>query len=152
MRRRRLIRVPNDAVDQVTVQFRLAGRLAGSPQCEDFAAELLNLAERSDDLDIRPNWAALHALPNRRHAPPPVLLMFVVSGEFESVMVWSNQLRMRFGIRAADMLKVITGDIEDADHEGHLPAGISTYLGRAFGIPYMRECVVTGLASFPVPC
>ncbi|MCE4547706.1 MULTISPECIES: hypothetical protein [unclassified Caballeronia] len=146
------IRLPNDAVDQVTIQFRLMGRLAGSPQCEDFAAELLNLAETSTELDIRMPWARFHALPNRRHAPPPVLLMFVVSGDFDAVMVWSQQLRMRLGIRAADILKQIAGDVEDADHEGKLPSGLAKYLGRTFAIPYKRECVVTGLASSPIPC
>jgi hypothetical protein len=146
------IRVPNDAIDQVTVQFRLMGRLTGSPQCEDFSAELLNLAETSVDLDIRAPWAELHALRNRRQAPPPVLLMFVVSGDFDAVMVWSQQFRMRLGIRAADILKQIAGDVEDADHEGKLPSGLAKYLGRTFAIPYKRECVVTGLASSPVPC
>jgi hypothetical protein len=126
--------------------------LTGSPQCEDFAAELLNLAETSVDLDIRAPWAELHALRNRRQAPPPVLLMFVVSGDFDAVMVWSQQFRMRLGIRAADILKQIAGDVEDADHEGKLPSGLAKYLGRTFAIPYKRECVVTGLASSPVPC
>ena len=145
------IRVPNDAVDQVTVQFRLMGRLTGSPLCEDFAAELLSLAETSADLNIRAPWARLHALPNRRHAPPPVLLMFVVSGDFDAVMVWSQKLRMRLGIRAADMMKQIAGDVQDADHQGNLPSALAKYLGRTFAIPYKRECVVTGLASSPVP-
>ncbi|MBC8640790.1 hypothetical protein IAG25_28640 [Caballeronia sp. EK] len=146
------IRVPNDSVDQVTVQFRLMGRSSGSPQCEDFAAELLHLAETSADLDIRGPWAMLHALPNRRKAPPPVLLMFVVSGDFDAVMVWSQQFRMRLGIRAADILKQISGNVEDADHQGKLPSELAKYLGRIFAIPYKRECVVTGLASSPVPC
>jgi hypothetical protein len=145
------ISVPNDAVDQVTVQFRLTGRVAGSPQCEDFALELLNMAERTAYLDTRGCWAELHALPNRRHAPPPVLLLFVVSGDFDGVMVWSQQLRMRLGIRAADMLKQIAGDVADADYQGHLPSELAMYFGRIFGIPYRRECLVTGLASSPVP-
>lgn len=143
------IRVPNDDVDQVTVQFRLKGRLTGNPLCEDLAAGLLSLAETSPDSNIRAPCARLYALPNRRHAPPPALPMFVVSGDFDAVMVWSQQLRMWLGIRAADIMKQIAGDVQDADHQGSLPSALAKYLGRTFAIPYKRKCVVTGLASSP---
>jgi hypothetical protein len=106
-----IVRVPNDAIDQVTVQSRMTGRMAGSPECEDFAIELLALADGPGELNVRASWADLHALPNRRQAPPPVLLMFVVSGEFDAVMLWSQQLMMRLGIRAADILKRIAGEV-----------------------------------------
>ncbi|SAK73380.1 hypothetical protein AWB80_04092 [Caballeronia pedi] len=110
------IRVPNDAVDQVTVQFRLMGRSSGSPQCEDLRPNCCT------SFKPRPIWtcAGLGLSCTRcligRKAPPPVLLMFVVSGALDAVMVWSQQFRMRLGIRDADILKQIFGNVEDADH------------------------------------
>ncbi|WP_244808768.1 hypothetical protein [Caballeronia zhejiangensis] len=145
------VRVPNDAIDQVTVHYRMTGRMPGSAKCDDFADKLLRSAETVGDLDVRRSWATLHALPNRRQAPPPVLLMFVVSGDFEAVMVWSHQFIVRLGIRAADISKQLLGNSQGEDYQGHLPDELGRCIGRTFGIAYRPECLVTGLASSRVP-
>lgn len=147
------IRVPDDTIDQVTVHFRMMGQRQGDPKCNDFGEQLLKAAVTSREpvIKVRQRWANLHALPERTKAPPPVLLLFVVDGGFEAAMIWTQQFTMRMGIRAADPMKLISGNIADSDYEGHLPRELANFFGTTFGLPYKSPCLVGRMASSPLP-
>jgi hypothetical protein len=66
-------------------------------------------------------------------------------------MLWLQQFKMRLGIKSADPVKLMTGNVSDADHQGHLPKVLSDFIGTTFGIPYKPYCLVDQLASSPLP-
>jgi hypothetical protein len=147
------VRVPNDTIDQVTVHFRMMGKRAGNPDCQDFSEALIAAAGggKSPVIDVRKHWAGLHVVKERTKAPPPVLLMIVVDGAFEDVILWTQQLSMRFGIKAAEMTKIISGKIEEEDYQGHLPKELGDFLAKTFGVPYQTHSLVARMASSTPP-
>ncbi|CAL8481074.1 protein of unknown function (plasmid) [Caballeronia sp. S22] len=61
---------------------------------------------------MRRSWATLHALQNRRQAPPPVLLMFVVSGDFEAVAFRASGHAAGHTVMDSDLVDSIVGDAD----------------------------------------
>lgn len=146
------IRVPNDTIDQVTVHFRAMGPNQERIRCDDFAAALLAKAKGAKPvIDVRADWRNLHHLKDRSHAPPPIVIMFVVEGAFESVMIWSQQAALRLGIRAADMMVMMRG-ATGQDYEGKVPKALNDELEKRFGIRYLLPCQLHKMAAHsPMP-
>lgn len=147
------IRIPNDTIDQVTIHFRMAGADPTAAECADFADLLLKATPGSrSTIPVRPQWQGLHYLKDRTHAPPPILLMFVVEGSFESVMIWFGQACLRLGIRAGDMMVMLDPKgPKETDYEGRLPLALRQAFEELFGVPYIEPCQLTKLASSAPP-
>ncbi|RTL35471.1 MAG: hypothetical protein EKK53_24265 [Burkholderiales bacterium] len=147
------LRIPNDTIDQVTIHFRIAGADPTTAQCSDFAELLLKATPGSrSTIPVRQHWQSLHYLKDRKHAPPPALLMFVVEGTFEAVMIWFGQAWLRLGIRAGDMTVMLDPNgPKDSDYEGRLPLVLRSAFEEAFGVPYVEPCQLTKLASSAPP-
>ncbi|KWT98264.1 hypothetical protein APY03_0935 [Variovorax sp. WDL1] len=146
------VRFANDAVDQVTLHFRALGGKPESMECKDFAEALLAVAKGAKSpVDVRASWVQLHKLQDRTHAPPPMLLMFVVEGGFEAVMLWSQQLGMRLNIKAASPMMLIMGNAQESDYRGRLSPDLMKRLEADFGIPFKRPALLSALASTAPP-
>ena len=150
------IQVPNDTVDIVAVEVR--SQQPGATQdfkfCRDFAGALLSLArvDTSDVLHVRPVWEDLHALPDRDAAPPPVLLMFVVTAQnFESAVSWLSDAGTAFGLRPANPFG--SGDTDDTEDEQDavLPPMFHSTLEVLFGCAYERRCIFDQICTDPPP-
>jgi hypothetical protein len=147
------IQVPNDTVDIVTVEVRSQqpGATTDFRFCRDFAGALLSLArlETSDVLHIRPVWEDLHALPDRDAAPPPVLLMFVVTAtSFEDAVSWMSDAGTAFGLRPADPLG--SDDTED-EQAALLPPMFHSTLEVLFSCAFERGCIFDQICTDPPP-
>ncbi|MGJ7490250.1 hypothetical protein [Variovorax sp. ZT4R33] len=146
------LRMPNDTVDHVTVHPRLRSAQPESAKCNDFAEQLLHAAgDDQSPIPVRHAWDALHRHKDRRRAPPPVLLMFLIEGTFEAVTIWHAQASMRLGIRAADLSVLLSGEMKDSDHAGQLTDELAAELERQFGVPYQRGCMLAKMVSTPPP-
>jgi hypothetical protein len=137
------LQVPNDTVDVVTLEMRSASRHVAPDvkYCRDFGHTLLQLAkvDTSEVLNIRPLWSGLHAMPNREAAPPPVLLMFVVSAtDFAEAMVWFAGAGISFGLEPFDPLE---DDVEEYDPRGTLPPAFCATLESLVGCPFEPGCI-----------
>lgn len=146
------LRLPDDTVDAVTVAPRLRSAQPELARCHDFAERLLHAAvDGANPIPVRHAWDALHRHKDRRCAPPPVLLMFLIEGSFEAVTIWHAQASMRLGIRAADLSVLLSGDVRGSDHEGRLTDELHAELERQFGVPYQHPCKLSKLVSTPPP-
>lgn len=146
------LRLPDDTVDQLTVDARSRGASPDSVCCHDFAERLLAAADDTPSpIAVRQAWAPLHRHKDRRHAPPPALLMFLIEGAFEAVTIWQAQASMRLGIRAGDLSVLLSGRVSDSDLEGHLTPELGIELERHFGVPFLRPCRLAKMASTPPP-
>jgi hypothetical protein len=150
------IRLANDTIDQVTAHVREASGQAKLMKCLDFADLLLDAAgkQRSSIIDIRSDWAALHQLKERRHAPPPILVPIVVeSFDAEDGILWSQQARMRLGVRAAnpDFYMNPSRQQREDDHQGLLTDRLHKALAKCFNTPYLPYCLLDWAASDPLP-
>jgi hypothetical protein len=137
------LQVPNDTVDIVTVEMHSASRHIAPDlkYCRDFGHALLQLAkvDTSGVLNIRPLWSSLHAMPNREAAPPPVLLMFLVSAaDFAEAMVWFAGAGISFGLEPFNPLE---DDVEEYDPSGTLPSAFRATLESLFGCPFEPGCI-----------
>jgi hypothetical protein len=95
--------------------------------------------DTSEVLNIRPLWSGLHAMPNREAAPPPVLLMFVVSAaDFADAMVWFAGAGISFGLEPINPLE---DDVEVYDPSGTLPPAFRATLELLFGCPFEPGCI-----------
>lgn len=156
------IRVPNDTVDQVTIQLR-AGIIGGGPpdleaaSCADFGRAMLNrtdLARQSCVIDVLTAWRSLHAQPirDRNFAPPPSLLPFVViADDFEDAMIWQASTRPYLGLPAFDVAAAIRG-VEQQEGGGTMSAGLQEKLKKVLGCPFeATPTMLSRLASDPLP-
>lgn len=147
------LRFPNDTIDQVTFHMRMVGQLPGDPAMRDFGQELLKLSNgEQSPINVRESWRELHALPNRRRAPPPTLLPFVVEGEFEAVQIWSSQAGMRLGLRSHSPETFMFGKKPmPGDHEGVLLEPVREHFRGAFGVTYKKVCGLIEMAHGELP-
>lgn len=150
------IRLANDTIDQVTVHLREASNRPQLMKCQDFAKLLLNAAgeQSSTIIDIRGEWAPLHQLKERRHAPPPVIVPIVVEADdAEDGMLWSHQARMRLGVRAAnpEVLFDPSRQHRADDQQGYLTDRLHKALAKCFNTPYLPYCLIDWAASDPLP-
>lgn len=147
------VRVPNDTIDMVTIQFRAHQPRRGDPNCSDFAEVLLSRAIGAKrTIDVRKDWRDLHQLEDRTHAPPPVLIPFIVQGSFEAVGIWTMQAYLRLGMRAGDMFSMMQQDgPRKSDFEGYLPEDLQANLEDIFGLPFLRECCAVNMTGDPLP-
>ena len=146
------LRLPDDAVDPVTVEPRLRSAQPELARCHDFAERLLHAAvDGASPIPVRHAWDALHRHKDRRCAPPPVLLVFLIEGSFEAVTIWHAQASMRLGIRSADLSVLLAGDLKATDHDGQLTDELRAELERHFGVPYQRHCRLSKMVSTPPP-
>lgn len=153
------IRMANDTIDQVTIHFRMPTGREDLIRCDDFAKALFEkgIGEKPV-VDVRAAWRPLHHLKDRTHAPPPMLLMFIVEGGFEAVQLWLMHAGTRLGIRAANPMALMAanmrlgtpetgsmtmpGDLATRaeDHEGKLTPEFARKLERWFGVKYQLFC------------
>lgn len=150
------IRLANDTVDQVTVHFREAMGNPNLIQCKDFADKLLAAAKKQDSrvIDIRNDWAPLHKLKERRHAPPPILIPIVVEAyDVEDAVIWCQQAGMRLGVRAAnpEIFMDMTRKTLDDDKQGYLTKRLHAVLAQCFGTPYKPFCMLDMAATDQLP-
>lgn len=150
------IRLANDTIDQVTAHVRETTHKANLMKCQDFAELLLGAARKQSStiIDIRSEWASLHQLKERRHAPPPILVPIVVeSFDAEDGILWSQQARMRLGVRAAnpEFLMNPSRKQPDDDQQGYLTDRLHKALARCFNTPYLPYCLLDWAASDPLP-
>lgn len=144
------LRLPDDALDHVAVHARLRG--AQPALAHDFSEGLLRASAAGESpIPVRQVWGGLHRHKDRRRAPPPVLLLFVIEGAFEAVTIWHAQASMRLGIRAADLRVLLSGDMKASDHDGRLTDELRAELERHFGVPYQRHCRLAKMVSTPPP-
>lgn len=144
------IMVPNDTIDQVTVQSRAGTvRLPGiapatseeTIRCEDFGKAMLRCADASQDgiVNVRAAWKSLHAKPiqNRDFAPPPMIIPFVVvADDFEDAQIWQASCRPIFGLPVFDPLAAALGRSQGHDMESKLPESLRKGLKGIFGTPF----------------
>lgn len=133
------IRVPNDTIDQVTLHMRMSD--PESQRCTDFYEQMLlaSSKQEADIIDVRDKWMPLHYIKNRKAAPPPVVIPFLVEAtDFEDAMIWFRNTRIALGLGDAvmDALSGKKKQNEAEHHEGNLPEQIGTALKEMFGIPY----------------
>jgi len=141
------ILVPNDTVDQVTAHSRM-GMLPGvqaAPTedlcaCRDFGVAMLELAGKASDgvIDVRKAWSAKHAGPvrDRRYAPPPSLLPFVVMAtDFEDAMIWQASTLPVLGLKPFDPIEALAG-ARFSFEGGRLPLALKMGLREVFGCPF----------------
>lgn len=149
------IRVPNDSIDQVTIQGRW-GQIPGQPKhsgdlrCTDFGDALLACAGRQSGtvIEVRDAWRPLHSLKDRALAPPPSLLPFVIEAEdFEDAMIWSASAKVALGLPflSPDMVQT-RGDISADTEEGTLPVPYRKKLGKLFGCKFEEFSLLDRLA------
>jgi hypothetical protein len=144
------ILVPNDTVDQVTAHGRM-GMIPGVRRaqtddecaCRDFGKTMLDLAGSVSHgvIDVRTAWQTKHAVAvrDRRYAPPPSLLPFVVvASDFEDAQIWHASMRPLFGLKAFDAMAAVLGE-HQTDEGSKLPAGMSSGLRRIFGCPFEED-------------
>jgi hypothetical protein len=147
-----VLRLPDDAVDSAAVEPRLRSAQPELARCHDFAERLLHAAvEGASPIPVRHAWDALHHHRDRRCAPPPGLLVFLIEGSFEAVTIWHAQASMRLGIRAADLSVLLSGKLKASDHHGQLTDELCAELERHFGVPYQRHCKLSKMVSTPPP-
>lgn len=144
------ILVPNDTIDQVTVQSRAGTvRLPGiapatsdeTIRCADFGKAMLNCSDAAQDgvINVRAAWKALHALPiqDRDFAPPPMIIPFVVvADDFEDAQIWQASCRPIFGLPVFDPLAAALGKSQGDDLESKLPESLRIGLKEIFGTPF----------------
>lgn len=141
------ILVPNDTVDQVTAHGRM-GMIPGVPAapteelkaCRDFGRSMLELAGSAVDgiIDVRTSWRPKHGEPvrDRRHAPPPSLVPFVVvADDFEDAQIWHASTRPMFGLKPFNVLEAALGEAQSFEGR-RLPPGLSEGLGKIFGCQF----------------
>lgn len=136
------VRVPNDAIDQVTVHYRMTGRMPGSAKCDSFKVTAYYEHEQHGRRSLPPVLERVEGRPRTPHVQ--------IANGFR-IAKWSHQFIVRLGIRAADISKQLLGNSQGEDYQGHLPDELGRCIGRTFGIAYRPECLVTGLASSRVP-
>lgn len=150
------IRLANDTIDQVTAHVRESTNNPRLMKCQDFAELLLDVAAKQpfSIIDIRGEWAPLHQLKERRHAPPPILVPIVVEAvDAEDGLLWSQQARMRLGVRAANPEFFLnpSRQQQDDDHQGYLTDRLHKALAKCFNTPYLPYCLLDWSASDPLP-
>lgn len=144
------LRLPDDALDHVAVHARL--RDAPPALVHDFSEGLLRASAAGESpIAVRHVWSGLHRHKDRRRAPPPVLLLFLIEGAFEAVTIWHAQASMRLGIRAADLSVLLSGDVKPSDHDGRLTDELLAEFERHFGMQYQRHCRLSKMVSTPPP-
>lgn len=144
------LRLPDDALDHVAVHARLRG--AQPALAQDFSEGLLRASAAGESpIPVRHVWGGLHRHKDRRRAPPPVLLLFLIEGSFEAVTIWHAQASMRLGIRAADLSVLLSGNMKPGDHDGRLTEELRAEFERHFGMPYQRHCRLSKMVSTPPP-
>jgi len=147
------IQVPNDTIDQVTVHLREVKGGAPTLRCEDFGKALLAQATRQPDpiVDVRHAWEGLHELVNRRQAPPPVALPFVVTAEdFEDAMTWRTSARSSLGLPPIDVPYAV-GNPKGVEHVGALTKDAREKLAAIFGSSFEGPAVLDEMYSDPHP-
>ncbi|WP_157791857.1 hypothetical protein ACQCLI_32200 (plasmid) [Pseudomonas nitroreducens] len=148
------IRVANDTIDQVTVHKRQFSGNEASTRCSDFARVLLEEAhtQTGDVIDIRKRWSSLHAMPERRASPPPMLIPIVIEADdFEDALFWVAQSKGVLGIRSVDFSLAFTKEMTAKDHEGTLTKGLHQILAAQFGIAYQPFTLLDEGASDTKP-
>ena len=141
--------VPNDTVDQVTAHIRMGMfpgiKAAATPDlcaCRDFGVAMLQLADKEANgvIDVRAAWERKHAQPvkDRRYAPPPSMLPFVVvADEFEDAMIWQASTRPVLGLEMFDPMKALAGERLNQEG-GRLPATFRKGLKDIFGCSFVE--------------
>lgn len=141
------ILVPNDTVDQVTAHGRMGMipgvRAAASEElkaCRDFGQTMLELAGAAVDgvIDVRAAWKPRHGEPvrDRRYAPPPSLVPFVVvADDFEDAQIWHASARTLFGLKPFDPMAAALGASQSFEG-GRLPVALADGLKAVFGCPF----------------
>jgi len=146
------IQVPNDTIDQVTVHMRQAHGTVPTMRCEDFGKALLAQAHQQPDpiVDVSQAWGCLHALGDRKAAPPPTILPFVVTAaDFEDAVIWRASTRSALGLPALDPTDALRST--PVDHEGALSPEALAQLEKIFGTPFQSAAVLDEMYSDPRP-
>lgn len=154
------IRVPNDSIDQVTLQGR-QGQIPGQrkhpgdPRCSDFGTTLLRCADQQSGrvIDTLDAWLPLHSIKERVPAPPPSLLPFVIEAkDFEDAMIWSSSAKTVLGLSflPREMARA-PGEPSSDVEEGTLPKAYRKRLGDLFGCKFEATSIIDRLAMDPLP-
>lgn len=155
------IRVPNDTIDQVTIQGRMGiipgqRRHPGDPRCGDFGKILLESARRQPDgtvIDVWDSWSPLHSLKDRTLAPPPSMLpMLIEAKDFEDAMIWHASAKTALGLPfLSPQMAQITGESQKDETEGMLPKAYCKRLGKIFGCKFEQFSIIDRLAMDKPP-
>tara|TARA_R110002033_G_scaffold135713_4_gene175376 strand:+ start:63993 stop:64613 length:621 start_codon:yes stop_codon:yes gene_type:complete len=145
------IRIANDSIDQVTIHMKQTGQLAGTIECFDFGEMLQAKAKLSKNrvIPIQEEWKDLHFLKNRRHAPPPLMIPLVISGQLEDIIFFVHSICMHLGITAAfDVLNMINGiQARMEDFQGHLSQELMDLFETHFGLSFETFAIITPLVK-----
>ncbi len=157
------VRVCNDTVDQVTLHTRAGmvtaavhrAKKAGSVECEDFGKALVQQAAKQPDgvIDVRQAWTDFHCLTDRKFAPPPVLIPFIVeTADFEDAMLWMSSAQVGLGLPSCQEL-MMRGVPPGANgvQLGKLPPSTKKKLEALFGCDFETEAQLMRLAVSRVP-
>lgn len=155
-----VLRVPNDSIDQVTIQGRwgqIPGQKkhSGDARCADFGSVLLDCADRQNGtvIDVWDAWLPLHSLNNRNPAPPPCMLPFVIEAkDFEDAMIWSASAKVALGLPflTPDMARMM-GETPSDREEGTLPTLYRKKIGDLFGCKFDEFSIIDRLAMDRMP-
>lgn len=149
------ILVPNDTIDQVTIQLREISQNPESMRCADFGQKMLSCASNAvnGQIDVQSAWLPLHAqaVKNRNFAPPPTMLPFVVvADDYEDAQIWLNSCRPVLGLPALGDQNAM--DNEEAQHQGKISQDLRKKLTSLFGCTYQEFALLDRLAMDPAPC
>lgn len=147
------IRVPNDAIDALTLQLRNTSEAA--LRCTDFGETMLRCAKKQQGrvIDVRKEWAPLHAVPDRGYAPPPVVLPLINEAiDFEDAMLWHSSARPSLGLPfLVPFMQDTVGKNQEETHIGKLPEKTRQGLGKIFGTPFLHTVLMDRMAMDTPP-
>lgn len=138
------ILVPNDTIDQVTIQSRMEEG-GSAVQCLDFGQSMLDAVDTQQDgvLDVLEQWEPLHVLKDRSYAPPPLILPFVVlCDSFEDSQIWIANCRPALGLPTFDVIKAMNDEPQGDEKDGKLTEQFRLELNDIFGTPFKAPAVV----------
>jgi hypothetical protein len=141
---RKRLYIGNDFIDQTVPHMRMAGRLRGPIDCNDFARELLARSKlsRGQLVDVRKAWEPIQLIKDRSNAPPPCATPFDIRClTVDESAHMLEQLRVCLGITAGTMESILTP--EAGETEGTLREPSRLRVSQVFGMPY-KPCVTLG--------
>lgn len=155
------IRVPNDTIDQTTIFSRMGeipiapDQKRGSATCDDFGQALLRAAHEStgDVIDVRRLWTPFHYMKNRRKAPPPMALPFVIeAADFEDAMINAASMLPVLGLPMPSMFgEDAVARAKRQEQPGRLPDSLRKGLEALFQCKYEGTVFLNRLACDPAP-
>ncbi|UJJ60560.1 hypothetical protein [Rhodanobacter denitrificans] len=139
------LRIANDVIDQTTI-YRRHNIGSGDLDFEDVSAQVWEAAEQQSSrvLDVRARIAAVHHFPDRRHAPPPMGILFVLeTTDFAENAHLIVNARGSLGITAGTPAQFFReAGAPPLTYEGHLPNKLKSVLEELFGAPYHPDVLL----------